>query len=101
MNIQVSHRNIQVSHRESDDGYATVVARLNARWRVIVCRDTIQCIVQRFDGMRAHRAQWRSVWYFRTRDALVRLCGASLPSIDPTSLAVLRALPARIDEVRS
>lgn len=32
---------VRPCRRESDDAYAGVVARLNARWRAIVCRDAI------------------------------------------------------------
>lgn len=35
------------SHRESDPNYGAVIAQLNDRWRVIVCRDGIQWILQK------------------------------------------------------
>lgn len=85
--------------RESDDAYSGVVARLNARWRAIVCRDAIQWIVQKAKS-RA-RARWASVWYFRIREALVGFLPRSILEIDPVAMATLKALPARIGEARS
>ena len=84
------------SHRERDDDYLRVVARLGARWRVVVCKDRLQWIVQRRDAETAHRAHWRGVSFHLSRDALmsasVRLAGAC----DPGTLAILAALPAHL-----
>ena len=85
----------------SADGYSAVVARLNERWRVIVCRDAIQWILQSFDGLRNGRAEWRGVGYFRARDALIRASGASAGEIEPSAFAILHALPAHIEGGRS
>ena len=82
-----------LNHRESDDNYDRVVARLDDRWRVIVCRDDVQWILQRRDGERAGRARWTGVGYFLTREALLRVSRASCAWIDPAALAVLEALP--------
>ena len=49
------------SHRESDENYSRVVASLSDHWRVIVCKDCIQWILQfakisrrgRFGGLKA------------------------------------------------
>ncbi len=81
------------SHRESDDNYARIVARLDDDWRVITCRDRLQWILQRRDGVRAGRARWAGVGYCRTRKALLRLCRASGARIDPSQWAALVALP--------
>ena len=81
------------SHRESDDDYARVVARLDDRWRVIVCRDDLQWILQRRDGERAGRARWTGVGYFLTREALLRVSRASCVRVDPAALSALAALP--------
>ncbi len=67
---------IRSSHRESDDNYARVVARLDDGWRVIVCRDDLQWILQRRDGERAGGARWAGVVYCPDpRSALASLPG--------------------------
>ena len=86
-------RNRISSHREHDDDYANVVARLTARWRVIVCLDGLQWILLRRDGERAGRARWTGFSCWRTRDALLSLCRAYCAQIEPGSLALLLTLP--------
>ena len=87
------------SHRESDDNYARVVAHLGDSWRVIVCRDDLQWILQRRDGERAGRARWTGVGYCLTPEALLRLCRASGGLVDPSAWSVLDELPAHIGEM--
>jgi len=82
-----------LGRRETADDYRAVIATLSDCWRVIVCRDALQWIVQRTDGERAGRARWTGVHYCQTRRALVRLCRASCERIDPGTLTVLGALP--------
>lgn len=85
----------EASHRERDASYGGVVAQLAERWRVVVCRDGLQWIVQRrkgdFDG---RRADWRAVSFHRERASLLRACAASTASCDPAALARLAMLPA-------
>ena len=54
------------------DNYPNVVARLGVDWRVIVCRDGIQWIVQRRVGKRHGGARWEARSYCRSRDGLLR-----------------------------
>ncbi|MBX9457107.1 MAG: hypothetical protein KL863_14370 [Rhizobium sp.] len=84
------------SRRESDDAYSFVVCRLNARWRVIRCRDEIQWIVQTINQIRDRRAEWKGVKYLRTRDGLICSSCKVAGEIDPSALATLHALPERI-----
>lgn len=77
---------------ETADGYGNVVAVPCDGWRVIVCKDDLQWIVQRRKNGGADRP-WRAVGYCRTRKALVRLCAASCGQIDPAAAAALAALP--------
>lgn len=58
--------------REESDSYSSVAALLNQDWRVIVCRDGIQWILQRRAGMRHGQPRWDSRSYCRTRSGLVR-----------------------------
>jgi hypothetical protein len=90
------------TRRESDDGYTGVVARLNARWRVITCRDGIQWILQYLLRVteRATGSDWRGRSYCRTRDGLHRACACHAGEIHPAALAILHALPVGIEERR-
>jgi hypothetical protein len=76
-------------HHESADDYHGIVARLDDRHRVIVCKDHLQWVLQRRDGERHGRARWASVGYFLTRNALIRSSRALCGRIDPAALAAL------------
>jgi hypothetical protein len=81
------------SHRERDDDYCRVVARLDSRTRVIVCSDRLQWIVQRRDAGTARRGHWRALSLYRQRKALI-VAGVRLArTCDPAALALLAALP--------
>ena len=83
------------SHRERDDGYKGVIAQLAPRWRVIVCKDGIQWILQRKEA--SHGGPWRGVSYHTNRDGLLRACG-SLEVASRGALEALKALPEFISE---
>ena len=83
------------SHRERDDGYKGVIAQLAPRWRVIICRDGIQWIVQRKEV--SHGGPWRGMSYHTSRDGLLRACG-SLEALRSSGLEALAALPEFISE---
>jgi hypothetical protein len=84
---------------ESSDDRPAI--HLNARWRVIVCRDGVQWVLQfrnrRSDQETVARDDWRGRSYCRTRDALIRCCDAYCGPIDPVALATLEALPEWIE----
>ena len=90
-----SHRE-PAQHHESADEYSGIIARLDARHRVITCKDGVQWILQRKRGERCGRARWTGVGYCLTREALLRLCRAFGARIDPSELVVLAALPRNI-----
>jgi len=81
--------------QETADDYAKVVARLDERHRIIVCRDNLQWILQRRDRRTGTRP-WASLRYCQTREALIRDCRHFCKRIDPNALAVLEALPDHI-----
>jgi len=96
----VSHTTDKTSaqHRESADDYLRVVAILNARWRVIACRDGIQWILQRRNAPETARGDdWRGRSYCRTREALIRCTCAVAGEINPAAARVLASLSERID----
>jgi hypothetical protein len=87
------------SRNESDEGYQPVVVQLAPRWRVIVCRDGLQWILQqRLSATETPtRADWRGRRYVRTRDGLIAACGRALSDIDGAALALINSLPDHIE----
>lgn len=81
------------STRERDNGYRAEIVRLNPVWRVILCKDDHQWILQRARTGRQRRTEWRGERYFRTRKALIATCVALCGPCDPTALARLGKLP--------
>lgn len=84
------------SGKESADNYRAVIAMLNTRWRVILCRDGIQWILQRRDGERGGGARWTGRSYCRARASLLRACRTHAGEIDPIALTTLHNLPDRM-----
>jgi hypothetical protein len=74
---------------EETDDYPTV-AVLNATWRVIACRQSIQWILQRRRGGPNH---WRGQYFCRTREVLVRCAREHAGQIGGDALVVLLRLP--------
>ena len=84
------------SHREKDDSYRSVIIQFAPRWRVIVCKDDIQWLVQHRTADPLHRGLWRGRSYMTTRDSLIKACARLEPLSDPSVMAILSALPDRI-----
>ena len=82
-------------HRESDDNYQWVAAKLAEDLRVIVCRNGLQYIPQRrhADGLRG--ATWRSLCYCAFKTSLIRACEGRESRSGPVSTAPLAALPEK------
>jgi hypothetical protein len=57
---------LAASRREKDDDYGNIVTQLGATYRVIVCADAIQWIVQQKRGV------WRSLCYCTSREGVIR-----------------------------
>lgn len=87
-----------LSHREEDGDYSGLLVTLNDDWRVIVCRDGIQWILQKRRGKGSNR--FAAVSYCRRRDGLVRCIGERCGEVHPFALDLIRALPMLIAEVR-
>jgi hypothetical protein len=95
--VNIPVRDILQGHRLSEAHADYPAIRLNARWRVIACRDGIQWIIQyRNRAETVARSDWRGRSYCRTRDTLIRCCDAYCGEIDPIAAAILAALPERI-----
>ena len=81
------------SRKEREDNYLDVVAQLAPRWRVIVCKDYLQWIIQKRTAEPLHAGVWRGVSYVTTRNSLIRLCASLELLSDPLARARLEALP--------
>ena len=84
---------VQLAHRERDDEYREVIVQLAPRWRVIVCKDYLQWIIQKRTAEPLHRGVWRSQSYVTSRSSLIRLCASLELLSDPLARARLEALP--------
>ena len=79
-----------MSHKERDDNYNRVIVQLAPRWRVIVCKDGRQWILQRKEA--SHAGPWIGMSYNTNRDGLLRACG-SVGALNNDPLEALEALP--------
>ena len=75
------------AHRESSDHYSYIILILTNRWRIILCRQGLQWILQRRENL--HGGAWRGFRYFRTRKVLIEECGR-LGLLSNTAAAQLR-----------
>jgi len=85
------------SHRERDDNYADIVVILAPRYRVILCPQGLQWIIQKKECSR--RADWRAEQYLTSRDGLIEACGKRGLLSNPNSEAVLHALPDHVSQL--
>ena len=89
------------SHRERDDNYQRVIVELAPRCRIIVCKDGIQWILQKRSAEPSHSGEWRGVSYLTDRDALIELSVKRGLLSEPSSRAVLEALPSDVRDYAS
>ena len=85
------------SHRERDDDYAYVVVQLTPRYRVILCPQGLQWIIQEKEA--SHEGPWRAEGYYTTRDSLLNACGKLGFLSGPNVEAVLHALPDHVSQM--
>ena len=81
------------SHRERDDNYAKVITQLAPRWRVIICKDGIQWILQKRSVAPPNTGTWAGKSYSTTRDALIAACSDRGLLSEPSASQVLEVLP--------
>ena len=84
---------VQLAHRERDDEYCEVIVQLAPRWRVIVCKDYLQWIIQKRTAEPLHRGEWRGQSYVTSRNSLIRLCASLGLHSGDNARATLDALP--------
>ena len=86
-----------ISHRERDDAYLGTIVQFSPRWRLILCKDQMQWIIQKKESSR--RGDWRAERYLTSRDSLIETCGKRGFLSDPNVDAVLRALPDHVSQL--
>ena len=84
------------SHRERDDCYAKIVLCLASRWRIIVCKDGIQWILQKRSVAPPNTGTWAGKSYSTTRSGLIAACSDRELLSEPHLRQALDALPSDI-----
>ena len=82
------------SRRETDADYGAVVAALAPRWRVVLCRDGKQYILQCQFGAGLHKAVWRGMTYHTTQKSLIRDCARRDLLSSATAQEAISCLPS-------
>jgi hypothetical protein len=85
---------MSIFNQETSDFYSGVIVGLSSRYRVIICKDGLQWILQHRNTGSAERS-WRGIGYFTTKEALLRVCASSFGRITPSAHEVLQSLPDR------
>ena len=67
------HQHLLISHRERDDAYKGIVIKFCSRWRLIVCKDQIQWILQKRENY--HGGNWKGQRYVTSKIGLLVACG--------------------------
>jgi hypothetical protein len=83
-----------LSRRETDANYGAVVAILASRWRVVLCRDGKQYILQCQFGAGLHKAVWRGMTYHTTQRSLIRDCARRDLLSSATAQKAISCLPS-------
>ncbi|MEO4043636.1 hypothetical protein AAFN47_18725 [Hoeflea sp. CAU 1731] len=81
----------KITRKESGDDYTPVIHQ-HGKYRVIVCRDHLQWILQRRKG--GPGSEWRGISYCRTSASLISKWSRLTGEIDPPALD---CLPSRIE----
>jgi hypothetical protein len=84
------------SHRERDETYWGVIVALSDRWRVIICKDEIQFILQKRSVPFPNTGTWAGKSYSTTRDALIAACSDRGLLSEPHLRRALDDLPSDV-----
>ena len=87
-----------LSHKERDDNYFAVVTQLTPRWRVILCKNESQFILQRHFAETLHSGVWRANSFHVSRDSLIKTCVTLGLLSDPKLEQLLADLPTNARE---
>ena len=89
------------SRRERDDSYRSVIVWLAPRWRVIICKDAIQFILQKRSVAPPNTGTWAGKTYSTNRDGLMAPCLERGLLSEPSARQMLEALPSDIRDYAS
>jgi hypothetical protein len=87
-----------ISHRERDDAYLGTIVQFSPRWRLVLCKDQIQWIIQKKES--SHRGFWRGKQYLISKDSVLKASGRLGFRSDPKAGAALNALPKHARDYR-
>ena len=90
---------IVTTHCESSEHYHNTLLQLDERWRLIVCGAHYQLILQRREGL--HGGAWRGFKYFRTKNALLKVCGGLGLLSDTITARIECILPPNFEVVET
>ena len=87
-----------ISHREKDEAYLGAIVQFNPRWRLVLCKDQMQWIIQKKESSR--RGDWRGKQYLTCKDSVLKASGSLGLLSDTNTEAVLTTLPERARDYR-
>ena len=87
-----------LSRRERDDDYGDVIVHIAPRWRVIICRDGIQFILQQRSVAPPNTGTWSGKSYSTTRSGLIAACSDRQLLSATIEDQILDALPSTFRE---
>jgi hypothetical protein len=91
-----SSLSLSPSHRERDDHYAKVIVQLGPRWRIIVCKDSHQWVLQKRSVAPPNTGTWAGKSYATTRGGLIAACSGRGLLSEAFARQVLEALPSNV-----
>lgn len=80
-------------NRERSDIYSNTIFRINDRWRVIVCPEGIQWILQKRKGYLDGRPAWDGMSFCRSKAGMYRAIKEKVGAVSPDTEAQLAQLP--------
>jgi hypothetical protein len=89
------------SRRERDETYWGVIVALSDRWRVILCKDGIQWILQKRSVPSPNTGTWAGKSYSTSRSRLIAACSSRELLSEAFARQVLEALPSNVRDYTS
>ena len=83
---------------ESSGDYRHIVLMISSKWRIIECRQGLQWIIQKCQGIRYGTTRWESKKYLLSREGLVKACQRLNLNLETNSVVALKKLPKYIQK---
>ena len=87
--------NSHISHRQRDDAYILTIVQLDARWRLIFCKNQNQWFIQIKE--KYHQGFFRGIQYLTNKDSLIKACGALGLLSEPNTRADSSQVPKNVN----